>query len=262
MPQGGARSIATALASYFESLGGSVITDQQVRSLEELDEAKVVLLDVGPREFLRIAGNRLAAAYRRDLERYRPGPAAYKVDWALSGPVPWKNSNCRHAATVHLGGTLEEIAASESAAWRGEYYPQPFVLFVQSSLFDLSRAPGAAQTGWAYCHVPNGSSEDVTFRIEAQVERFAPGFSKLILARHVMTPADLERYNPNYAGGDIVGGAQTPWQLLFRPTRSLYKTPIEGVYLCSASTPPGGGIHGMCGYWAARMADRNCRKST
>lgn len=254
IPKGGSQSIAAALASYFESLGGSILTGQRVRSLADVKEGKLVLCDVGPREFLRIAEERLPTPYRRRLERYRPGPGAFKLDWALSGPVPWMNAGCGRAATVHLGGTLEEVAESEAAAWRGEAHPRPFVLFVQSSLFDSSRAPAPAHTGWAYCHVPNGSKEDMSSRIEAQVERFAPGFSKLILRRHVTTPEDFERLNPNYVGGDIVGGAQTPLQLAFRPTRSLYRTPLEGVYLCSASTPPGGGVHGMCGYWAARMA--------
>jgi phytoene dehydrogenase-like protein len=254
LPKGGSQRIAGALASYFESLGGIILTGQRVRSLKETNGAKLVLFDVGPREFLSIAGDALPSAYRRGLEHFRPGPAAFKVDWALSSPVPWTNPDCLRAGTVHLGGTLEEVAASESAAWRGMAHPQPFVLFVQSSLFDSSRAPAPAQTGWAYCHVPNGCKEDMTARIEAQVERFAPGFTKLILARHITTPSDFERLNPNYTGGDIVGGAQTPLQLLFRPTRHLYRTPLKGVYLCSASTPPGGGVHGMCGYWAARMA--------
>jgi phytoene dehydrogenase-like protein len=254
IPQGGSQSIATALASYFESLGGSIVTGQRVGSLKETDRARIVLFDVGPREFLTIAGDALPTGYRRTLERYRAGPAAFKVDWALSGPVPWTNQDCRRAGTVHLGGTLEEVAASESAAWRGETHERPFILFVQSSLFDSSRAPVSGQTGWAYCHVPNGSKEDMTSRIEAQVERFAPGFRKLILARHITTPADFERQNPNYTGGDIVGGAQTLLQLVFRPTRKLYTTPLKGIYLCSAATPPGGGVHGMCGYWAARRA--------
>ncbi|MFZ0589296.1 MAG: NAD(P)/FAD-dependent oxidoreductase [Bryobacteraceae bacterium] len=254
LPEGGSQAIARSLASYFESLGGSIVTGERVQSLKETSEAKLVLFDVGPREFLSIAGDALPSTYRRSLEQFRPGPAAFKVDWALSGPVPWTNPDCGRAGTVHLGGTLEEVTASESAAWRGAAHPRPFVLFVQPSLFDSTRAPAGAHTGWAYCHVLNGSREDMTSRIEAQVERFAPGFAKLILARHVTTPSDFERLNPNYTGGDILGGAQTPLQLLFRPTRHLYKTPLRGVYLCSASTPPGGGVHGMCGYWAARMA--------
>jgi phytoene dehydrogenase-like protein len=254
LPAGGAQSIARALASYFESLGGTIVTGQRIRSLKETSEARLVLFDVGIREFLSIAGNALPSAYSRSLEQFRRGPAAFKVDWALSGPVPWTNPDCRRAGTVHLGATLEEIAASEAAVWRGRPHPRPFVLFVQSSLFDTSRAPAGAHTGWAYCHVPNSCKEDMTGAIEGQVERFAPGFSKRILARHVTTPGDFERLNPNYTGGDILGGAQTPLQLLLRPTRHLYKTPLRGVYLCSASTPPGGGVHGMCGYWAARTA--------
>jgi phytoene dehydrogenase-like protein len=254
IPRGGSQSIAAALASYFQSLGGTIVTGHRVSSLKETNEARLALFDVGPKEFLRIAGDALPTGYRSSLEKYRPAPAAFKLDWALSGPVPWTNSDCLKAATVHLGGTLEEITAAEAHPSGGTVSPRPYVLFVQPSLFDSTRAPAGSHTAWAYCHVPNGSDEDMTSRIEAQVERFAPGFCKLILARHVITPAEFEQMNPNYAGGDIVGGAQSISQLFLRPNRRLYKTPRKSVYLCSASTPPGGGVHGMCGYWAAKWA--------
>jgi phytoene dehydrogenase-like protein len=254
IPKGGSQSIANALASYFKSLGGEIVTGTRIQSLHELGPSDITLCDIGPKGLLSLAGDRLPKSYAQALERYRYGPAAFKLDWALSGPVPWRNTDCSRAGTVHLGGKLEEIAASENAAWRGWASPPPFVLFVQSSLFDSSRAPADQHTGWAYCHVANGSKEDMTEKIEAQVERFAPGFRKLILARHVITPSAFQAMNPNYVGGDIVGGAQTLPQLAFRPTSHLYKTPLKGVYLCSASTPPGGGVHGMCGYRAARLA--------
>jgi phytoene dehydrogenase-like protein len=254
IPRRGSQSIANALASYFESLGGTIVANHRIRSLDELSGAGLILCDVGTREFLRIAGDRLPAKYRKKLERFRRGPAAFKTDWALSSPIPWRNTACHQAGTVHLGGTLEEVAASESAAWHGKAHQRPFVLLVQPSLFDPSRAPASAHTAWAYCHVPNGSTDDMTQKIEDQVERFAPGFRRLILARHVITPSEFEEMNPNLTGGDILGGAQTPLQLAFRPTKDLYRTPLKGVYLCSASTPPGGGVHGMCGYHGARKA--------
>lgn len=257
MPRGGSQTIANALASYFRSLGGSIVTGHRVRSLSELSKQSLVLCDVGVVEFQSIAGNTLPKAYKEKLKAYRSGPAAYKVDWALSGPIPWHRPECGAAGTVHIGGTLEEIAESERAAWRGRTHPRPFVLLAQQSRFDSSRAPGGAHTAWAYCHVPNGSKEDMTGRIEAQIERFAPGFRQLILARHVFTPEGFEQLNPNFTGGDILGGAQTPLQLLFRPTRRLYRTPLERVYLCSACTPPGGGVHGMCGYHAVKTALRD-----
>jgi len=254
IPRRGSQSIANALASYFKSLGGEIVTGTRIQSLRELGPSDIILCDIGPKGLLSLAGDRLPRAYAQALENFRYGPAAFKLDWALSGPVPWRNSDCARAGTVHLGGTLEEVAASERAAWKGGTTPAPFVLFVQSSLFDSSRAPAGQHTGWAYCHVANGSKEDMTEKIEAQLERFAPGFRKLILARHVLTPAAFQAMNPNYVGGDIIGGAQTLTQLAFRPTSHLYKTPLKGVYLCSASTPPGGGVHGMCGYRAARLA--------
>jgi phytoene dehydrogenase-like protein len=233
-----------------------------VESLDELGGARLVLADVGPRDLARIGGARLPAGYRRRLARYRYGPGVFKLDWALDGPIPWKAVECARAATVHVGGTLEEIAAAEAAVGRGEHPDQPFVLLAQPSLFDASRAPAGRHTGWAYCHVPNGSGVDMTDRIEAQIERFAPGFRSRIVARHAMGPADYERYDPNYVGGDINGGRQDLCQLFTRPVARLvpYATPVDGLYLCSASTPPGGGVHGMCGYWAARAALRRERR--
>jgi phytoene dehydrogenase-like protein len=254
VPRGGSQRLADALASYFQSLGGSIITGHRVRGLSEFGKQSLVLCDVGVVEFQSIAGDALPETFKQKLKAYRPGPAAYKVDWALSGPIPWRHPECRLAGTVHVGGTLEEIAESEQAAWHGHAHPRPFVLLAQQSLFDASRAPDGAHTAWGYCHVPNGCKEDMTERIEAQIERFAPGFRRLILARHVFTPEGFEQLNPNFTGGDILGGAQTPLQLLFRPTRRLYRTPLERVYLCSACTPPGGGVHGMCGYHAVKAA--------
>jgi phytoene dehydrogenase-like protein len=254
--RGGSQRLAGALAGYFRSLGGEIRTSAAVRHLDELRPAEVVMLDVGPYQVARIAGDRLPAGYRRALRRYRYGAAAFKLDWALDGPVPWTAPECARAATVHLGGTLEEIAAAEAAPGRGEVHERPFVLFVQPTLFDASRAPPGKHTAWAYCHVPNGCTLDVTDRIERQVERFAPGFRERILARSVMPPAELERRNANLVGGDIGGGATDLRQVFARPVArvSPYRTPIRGVYICSASTPPGGGVHGMGGYCAARAA--------
>ena len=257
-PQGGSQRLSDALASHLRSLGGEIETGRRVESLGELAEAPLVLLDVTPRGLLALAGNRLPARYRRRLERYRFGPGVFKLDWALDGPIPWGAEECTRAGTVHLGATLEEIAASEAAPWRGEVAERPYVLLAQQSLFDPTRAPTGRHTAWAYCHVPNGSPVDMTERIENQVERFAPGFRERILARSALGPADLERHNENYVGGDINGGAATLSQLFTRPVArvSPYTTPLPGVFLCSASTPPGGGVHGMCGYHAARAALR------
>jgi phytoene dehydrogenase-like protein len=215
-----------------------------------------VLADIAPRELARIYGERLPDGYRERLLRYRHGPGAFKLDWALDGPIPWSAEECTRAGTVHLGGSLEEISASEWGAWSGRPGGKPFVLLAQTSLFDETRAPAGKHTAWAYCHVPNGSTLDMTERVEAQVERFAPGFRERILARHAMGPAQLEAHDRNLVGGDLNGGAMDLGQLLFRPVRKLvpYRTPIQGVYLCSSSTPPGGGVHGMCGYSAARVA--------
>ncbi len=255
-PRGGAQMIADAMQSILKSLGGEIETDRRVDSIEDLPPARAYLFDVTPRQFLRIAGNRLPHRYRRRLEGFRYGPGVFKIDCALSGPIPWKAEACRRAATVHLGPTLEEICASEAGVWRGEPPERPFVLVAQHTLFDTTRAPEGKHTLWAYCHVPNGSTFDMTERIEAQIERFAPGFRDLIIARSVLTPEQLERHNANYIGGDISGGANDFPQLLARPLISLnpYSTPAKGVYLCSSSTPPGAGVHGMCGYFAARKA--------
>ncbi len=259
IPRGGSQRIADSLASYLQSLGGECVTDWRVQSLDELPPAEIVLCDLTPRGLLKISGQRLPAGYRRALEKYRFGPGAYKIDWALSGPIPWRAFECTLSATVHLGGTLAEIARGERAAWRNEASERPFVLLAQPSLFDPSRAPAGKHTAWAYCHVPNGSTLDMTAAIENQVERFAPGFKKLILARSVRPPALLESHNANLVGGDIGGGANDLRQIFLRPTRSMYKTPVKGLYLCSSSTPPGGGVHGMCGYRAAVRALRDYR---
>jgi phytoene dehydrogenase-like protein len=256
--RGGSQRLSDALASYLRALGGEIETGRRVESLAELGDTRAVLLDVTPRGLLALAGERLPTRYRRRLERYRYGPGVFKLDWALDGPIPWRAEECARAATVHLGATLEEIAASEAAPGRGGVAERPYVLLAQHSLFDPTRAPAGRHTAWAYCHVPNGSTVDVTERIEAQVERFAPGFRDRILARSALGPADLERYNANYVGGEINGGAATLSQLLTRPVARLspYTTPLPGVFLCSASTPPGGGVHGMCGFQAARAALR------
>src|SRR5262249_34696281 len=226
--------------------------------LEELPSSRIVLLDVTPRQALQLAGECFPPRYRRQLERYRYGPGVFKLDWALAAPIPWKAADCARAGTVHLGGTLEEIAASERAVWQGVPPEKPYLLVAQHSLFDPTRAPAGKHTAWAYCHVGHGSTEDMTTRIEAQLERFAPGFRDCILARHVLTPATLERHNANYIGGDINGGVQDFRQLFPRPVLrwNPYTTPASGVYLCSSSTPPGGGVHGMCGYFAAQAALR------
>jgi phytoene dehydrogenase-like protein len=256
IPRGGSQAIANALASYFESLGGRIITNSRIQSLDELGDASLVLCDVTPRQFLAMAGQRLPDWFSRRLEAYRYGPGVFKLDWALRAPIPWKAAECARAGTVHVGGSLDEIAASERTLTGTAPSERPFVLVSQPSLFDSSRAPAGRHTAWAYCHVPHGSGADMTERIERQVERFAPGFRAQILARHGMTPADLERHNANLVGGDITGGAQDLRQLVLRPTRMLYGTPLKGVYLCSSSTPPGGAVHGMCGWHAAHAALR------
>jgi phytoene dehydrogenase-like protein len=247
-PRGGSQALVDALAARLASLGGEIVTSSRI---EELPRADVVLCDLAPREFARVAG---LPDYGRS---FRHGPAAFKLDWALDGPIPWVSEANRRAGTVHLGGTFAEIADSERAAWEGrDPGVTPFVILAQPSLFDDSRAPEGKHTAWAYCHVPLGWEGDATAAIEAQVERFAPGFRELILARHVMTPGDFEAYNRNDVGGDIVGGANTLRQLVARPTfqRVPWRTPFRGVYLCSASTPPGGGVHGLCGIAAASLA--------
>jgi phytoene dehydrogenase-like protein len=255
-PRGGAQRISDALASYLRSLGGKTVTGYRVVSLAELPPAGAILCDVTPRQLLAMAGDRLPPRFRRNLERYRYGPAAFKVDWALDAPIPWKAQQCLHAGTVHLGGTFEEIAHSEREIWKGRVTERPFVLLSQPTLFDGTRAPAGRHTVWAYCHVPFASELDLLARIEAQVERFAPGFRDRILARAVMTPATLERFNPNLVGGHINGGITDCWQLFLRPTLNFWETPVAGLYLCSSSTPPGPGVHGMCGYLAAQLAVR------
>jgi phytoene dehydrogenase-like protein len=272
MAKSGSQTIADALAGYLRSLGGEIVTGQAIESVDALPLAKVVLFDVTPRQLLSIAGHRLPSGYQRQLERYRYGPGVFKMDWALDGPIPWKAAECARAATVHLGGTLDEIAASERAVWRGEPPERPYVLLAQHTLFDPTRAPEGKHTAWAYCHVPNGSTFDMTARIENQIERFAPGFRERILARSARSAPDMERYNPNYVGGDINGGVQDLWQLFTRPAPRLvpYSIPIrrevpppkgdlrqQRLYLCSSSTPPGGGVHGMCGFFAAQSALRD-----
>jgi phytoene dehydrogenase-like protein len=256
--RGGSGAITRAMASLLRSLGGTIETGRPVRSLAELPSARAVLLDLTPRQLLEVAGERLPALYRARLRRFRYGPAAFKVDYALSGPIPWRAPECRRAATVHLGGTLEAIARSERQSWEGQVPDEPYLLVAQPSLFDPTRAPEGRHTAWAYCHVPLGSTIDATERIERQLERYAPGFRDLVLARASMGPAELERRNRNLVGGDINGGTAVLGQLFLRPvaSRTPYALPIPGHYLCSSSTPPGGGVHGMCGYHAAQAALR------
>lgn len=258
LPRGGSQAIADALVGYLSELGGRVQTGHRVRSLRELPSARAVLLDVGPKGLLALAGDRLPAGYRRQLQRFRYGPGAFKLDWALDGPIPWTAPECARAGTVHVGGTLAEISASERAAFFGRRSDNPYVLVAQQSLFDPTRAPSGRQTAWAYCHVPHGSDLDMTSVIEGQIERFAPGFRDRILARHAMSAPQMEAYNPNYVGGDINGGVQDLLQLFTRPVPRLvpYSTPLPEVFLCSSSTPPGGGVHGMCGYHAAQAVLR------
>ena len=256
MARGGSGSLARALLGYLHTLGGKVETGVPVRRLKDIPDARVKLLDVTPRQFVTMAGDELPANWKRRYERFKYGPGVVKVDYALSQPVPWSNPEVRRAATVHLGGTFEEVARAEAESWEGRHAERPFVLGVQTSLFDPTRAPEGKHTFWAYCHVPHGSPLDVSGWIEDQIERFAPGFRDCVLARHVMTPDRLEVYNMNYVGGDITGGAMTMRQLFTRPVVQMdpYRTPIPGVFLCSSSTPPGGGVHGMCGFHAARSA--------
>lgn len=258
IPRGGAQSIANALGSYFQSLGGEILTDARIESLDDLPTARDIVCDVTPRQLVKIAGERLPDGYRRRLGRFRYGPGVFKIDWALGGPIPWTATDCRLAGTVHLGATLPDIAASERGMWSGTPAERPYVLLAQQSLFDASRAPDGKHTAWAYCHVPHGSTHDMTASIERQIERFAPGFRDRILARHVLGPAAMERYNPNYIGGDINGGVQDLFQHFTRPVASSspYTTPAPGLFICSSSTPPGGGVHGMCGYFAARAVVR------
>jgi phytoene dehydrogenase-like protein len=259
MPRGGAQKLTDALVAHLSTLGGEVITNHRVTSLDELPPARAVLCDLSPRPFLRIAGQRLPAPYRRSLERYRYGMGVFKVDWALEGPIPWRAAECARAGTVHVCGTLDEVARSERDAWTGVVSDRPFVLLVQPTLFDSSRAPAGKHIAWAYCHLPAGSTADMLPRIERQVERFAPGFRDRILARSVMTPADIEAHNANLVAGDIGSGVVDLRQFFTRPTWRTYSTPVPGLYLCSAATPPGVGVHGMCGYFAAQRAIADAR---
>ena len=256
MPKGGSQKIAEALAACLISYGGEICTNTHVANIDDLPPARMILCDITPKQLLKIAGHRLPARYKNKLEAYRYGPGVFKMDWALSQPIPWKAAACRNAGTVHLGGTLEEIVHSEKQVSKGLISEKPYIILAQQSLFDASRAPKGQHTAWAYCHVPNGSSIDMTDKIEAQIERFAPGFRQCILGRSSMSPKQLEQYNPNYIGGDINGGVQDIGQLFTRPTARLvpYSTPLKGLYLCSSSTPPGGGVHGMCGHHAALAA--------
>jgi phytoene dehydrogenase-like protein len=254
---GGSQNIANALDSYFRSLGGEVALNSAVSTLEELPSTRVVLCDLTPRELLRIAGHRFPKGYRRKLSSFRYGPGVYKMDWALDQPIPWAAEECRKAGTVHVGGTISEISVSEHTSWSGEPALKPFVLVAQPTLCDPTRAPEGKHIAWAYCHVPHGCAFNMADRIEAQIERFAPGFRDCILARNSLSPVQLQTYNPNLVGGSISGGAQDLKQAFLRPTRQTYRTPARGLYICSSSTPPGPGVHGMCGFFAAQAALRD-----
>jgi phytoene dehydrogenase-like protein len=256
IPKGGSQSIADALAGYFTSIGGKIETGFYVKSLHQLPSANAVMFDVTPKQLLQIAGHKFSPLYKWQLKRYRYGMGVYKIDWALDGEVPFTAAECRQAGTVHIGGSFDEIAASEKEIWSGKHSEKPFVLLAQQSVFDSTRAPDGKHAVWGYCHVPNGSKQNMTSIIEQQVERFAPGFGDRILARHTMDTEQMEEYNANYIGGDINGGVIDIGQLFTRPVlrRSPYRTSAKGLYICSSSTPPGGGVHGMCGYWSARRA--------
>ncbi len=261
MAAGGSQKIADALVSYFRWIGGTLVPSKKISSTSDLGAARAFLFDTDPRQFARVNESVLPSGYRRRLEKFHYGPGVFKLDWALDGPIPWRDPRCLEASTVHIGGTLEEIAASERAAWDGVHSDAPFVLVCQQSQFDPSRAPAGKHTGYAYCHVPAGSTVDMTHIIEKQIERFAPGFRDIILVRHATAPADFERQNPNYVGGAIAGGAANLTQLFTRPVArwNPYTTPNPRLFLCSASTPPGGGVHGMCGYHAAIAAQKRLR---
>jgi phytoene dehydrogenase-like protein len=254
IPRGGSQSLTNALCRHLAKLGGAVYTSARIDDLSTLPPNDVTLCDLTPRQLVHVAGNRLSSSYKNRLAHFRYGPGVFKVDYALQSPIPWRAKECLRAATVHLGGTFEEIAASEAAVRSGHHADRPFVLLAQPSLFDPTRAPDGKHIAWAYCHVPNGSKVDMLGKLEAQIERFAPGFRDCILARRVFSPAGLESMDANLVGGDVAGGALDLWQFLFRPTRQHYATSAKDIYICSASTPPGGGVHGMCGYHAAKMA--------
>jgi phytoene dehydrogenase-like protein len=256
VPKGGSNSIANALGGYFVSLGGKIETGTYIKSLGELPSARAVLFDITPKQLLQIAGHKFSSVYKWQLERYRYGMGVYKIDWALDEAIPFSSESCKKAGTVHIGNTLNEIRDAEQQTWSGKHPDKPFVLLAQQSLFDESRAPKGKHTAWAYCHVPGGSTHNMADAIEKQIERYAPGFRDVILAKHTMDTIQMEEYNPNYIGGDINGGVIDLGQLFTRPALrySPYKTSAKGMYICSASTPPGGGVHGMCGYNAAKKA--------
>jgi phytoene dehydrogenase-like protein len=256
IPKGGSQSIVNALASYFVSIGGKIQTNFHVQYLDQLPASDAILFDITPRQLLNIAGQQFSSLYKWQMSRYRYGMGVFKIDWALDAPIPFIAEACKQAGTIHLGNTFEEIASSELLTSRGQIPERPFVLLAQQSLFDASRAPDGKHTAWAYCHIPNGSQEDMTEAIEKQVERFAPGFRERILARHTMNAVEMQAYNSNYIGGDINGGVIDITQLFTRPVLkfSPYRTSAKGIYICSSSTPPGGGVHGMCGYYAAKRA--------
>lgn len=257
--KGGSQAIANAMAAYFTSLGGTIQTGFYIKSLQQLPSARAVLFDVTPKQLLQIAGHKFSSIYKWQLQRYRYGMGTFKIDWALDAPIPFTNEACRQAGTIHIGNTIQEIATGEKLTSKGIHTDKPFVLLAQQSLFDTTRAPQGKHTAWAYCHVPSGSTKDMTSIIEQQVERFAPGFKGRILARHTFNSAELEEYNPNYIGGDINGGIIDVAQLFTRPALrwSPYKTSAKGLYICSSSTPPGSGVHSMCGYHAARRVLRD-----
>ena len=257
LAKGGSQQIAEALRKHFVEMGGEVETAREVQSLDGLPKSNIVLLDITPKQLGAIAGTRLRVNTKKKLSEHRYGPGVFKMDWVLDGAVPWKAQDCLKAATVHIGGTFEEIAGAEDEVGKGQHPDFPFVLLVQSGLFDETRAPKGKQTVWAYCHVPNGSTFDMSERIESQIERFAPGFRSRIRARNMMNTAAMEAENANYVGGDIAGGVRNPFNLFVKPRP--YGTPMKGVYVCSSTMPPGAGVHGMCGYYAAKMAMREMR---
>lgn len=259
IPKGGSQNIANALGAYFESLGGEIILSTKIKDFGQLPDAKKYIFDTDPIQLSRIAQEQLPSSYQNRLNKYRFGPGVFKIDYALDSPIPWRDSRCLRASTVHVGGTLSDIAASEKDVWEGRHSKKPFLILSQQSQFDPSRAPKGKHTGWAYCHVPNGSNMDMTEHIEDQIERFAPGFKDTVLARHTMNTNDFYNYNPNYLGGAITGGAMDIYQLFTRPVARLdpYSTPNPRIFICSASTPPGGGVHGMCGFYAAKSVLRS-----
>ena len=261
MPKGGAQKLSDALAAYFTASGGEILMSAPVTSLDQLPPSKIIMADVTPWQMVAMAGSKLSGAYKKQLQDYKYGPAVFKLDYALDAPIPWQAEGVSTAPTVHIGGTFEEIDKAESGVWKGQHAERPYVLLAQHAPFDSSRAPEGKHTLWAYCHVPNGSTQDMSAQIENQIERFAPGFKKTIIAKSSISARGMEEHNANYVGGDINGGALIPSQLFTRPVFRLipYSTPVEGLYMCSSSTPPGGGVHGMGGYYAANVAFRNWR---